>query len=115
MIKILHIVALELFTALLATRTTMMWLNKKHLLARYGRAISLLLTFLFITGITAGIIMYNEYYNFYTPFWLQLKFVLLALSFTVGQIGNLKSNKYLMLLSVVINLLIILIANLKPL
>lgn len=113
--KILHILSVELFAAVLLVRTIWLWRNSTALLKRYGKTMSRVSVALFLAGIIPGLQMYADIYSFHTPFWLQLKFVCLLVSMLTGIIGSIKSDKYFLLVSVLFNLFIIVVANLKPL
>lgn len=113
MVKLIHIAAVELFAAIVLVQTARLWFSKKPVLP-YSLPVKIILASLFVCGISAGLYMYAVYYQFYTPYWLELKLVLVGLAFISGLAGTLRHQRSLLLVSTLLNVLIIIIANLKP-
>lgn len=110
MVKILHIAAVELFTAYTLFKTVSLWLGKAP---RKELLLSRVALVLILSGFAAGIYLYAYHYNFYTPAWLRWKFILIGISIVSGLTASVKQNKWLFLLSFSCNLSVIIIANQK--
>lgn len=110
MIKVVHIAAMELFTVYILWNVIRMWLKKppvRHIVFRISAFA------LGGAGIIAGIYLFWQYYHFHSPGWLQLKFFLIALSVVTGIFGTIKRNKWMLLSSFILNVSVVVLANLK--
>jgi hypothetical protein len=110
MIKIVHIAAMELFTVYILWNVIRMWLKKPPIKQRIIRFSALVLG---AAGIAAGVYLFAYYYHFHSPVWLQVKFFLIVISLLTGIMGSLRHNKWLLLSSLVLNVIVIVVANLK--
>lgn len=110
MIKIIHIAAMELFTVYILWSVIRMWLKKPSPKSDIFKITAFAMG---IIGITAGIYLFAHYYHFRSPGWLQVKFYLIALSVIAGIAGSIKHSKWMLLSSFLLNVSVVVVANLK--
>jgi hypothetical protein len=110
MVKIIHIAAMELFTVYILWNVIRMWLKKPPVKSGIFKITAFALG---IIGIAAGIYLFAHYYHFHSPGWLQVKFILIALSVIAGIAGSIKHSKWMLLSSFLLNVSVVIIANIK--